>query len=112
MDFPDTLLDGKDILFAGYFLDIAQSIVRYASCDLQFLFRCVVAHNQFHHEAVQLGFGKIVRPLLLYGVLCRHYEKRQIDFETLFANRYLTFLHHLQQCRLHLRRCTVDLIGQ
>ena len=64
------------------------------------------------HEAVDLRFGKRIRPLLLDRVLRRKDQERLRQAVCLLADRHLLLLHRLEKRGLHLRRRTVDFIGQ
>ena len=76
-----------------------------------FVFLRVVDHH-FQHETVNLSFRQRISTLLLYRVLCCHYQERLIQFISHIAYRHLTLLHRFQQSGLHFCRGTVNLIRQ
>jgi hypothetical protein len=71
-----------------------------------------VVEGHLHHEPVALGIGELVDALALDRVLRGDDEERSGHLMRLAADRDLLFAHHLQQRRLHLRRSTVDLVGE
>ncbi|CAB4920261.1 unannotated protein [freshwater metagenome] len=80
--------------------------------DRHLLGRSGVADDDFHEEAVALRFGQRVHTLALDRVLRGEHEERIGCGEGAPADRDLLLGHDLEQCRLHLRRRAVDLIGQ
>ena len=85
---------------------------RHAVDDRQLLGRRRVAHHDLHHEAVTLRVGQLVHALALDRVLRGDDEERVGTGMRDAADRHLVLLHHLEQGRLHLRRRTVDLVGE
>ena len=71
-----------------------------------------VVHVDVQQEAVELGLGQGVGALLLDGVLGCHDQKQGGQLIGLAAHTHLPFRHRLQQCRLHLGRGAVHLVGQ
>src|SRR5437764_6695221 len=71
-----------------------------------------VIDEHLQHEAVELGFGERVGSVGLDRVLGREDDEWFRKWMGVLANRHLTFLHRLQQCRLHLGGGAVDLVGQ
>ena len=80
--------------------------------DLALFLRRGIADVDLEQEAVPLGLGQRVDALVLDRVLRGHHQERVGQREPLAADRHLAFLHDLQQCRLHLRRRPVDLVGE
>ena len=64
------------------------------------------------HEAVELRFGKRVRPFELNRVLCRKDEERRFERIGPSLHRDALLLHRLEQRRLSLRWRPVDFVGQ
>ena len=64
------------------------------------------------HEAVELRFGKLEGSRLLDRVLRRDHEERRRQVVRGVADRHAALLHRLEQRRLHLRACAVDLVGK
>ncbi len=83
-----------------------------AAQELLFLPVRRITHQALHEEAVNLGLGERIGPLLFDGILRgEHHEGRGENV------RFLTdgdrpFLHRLQEGRLHLRRRAVHLVGE
>src|SRR5437879_527723 len=71
-----------------------------------------IGDDDLEHEAVDLRLRQRIRPFALDWVLRRQHQERVRQGEGLLADRHLPFLHRLQQRGLHLRRRTVDLVGQ
>ena len=71
-----------------------------------------IVDDHLQHETVDLCLGQRVGALLLDGVLRRHHQERLVELVGRLTYGHLSFLHSLQQCALHLRRCTVNLIRQ
>ena len=71
-----------------------------------------IADPDLQHEAVELGLGKRVGPLVLDRVLGRQHHERLVQREGRAADGDLVLLHRLQQRSLHLRRRAVDLVRQ
>jgi hypothetical protein len=71
-----------------------------------------IVDEHLEHEPVDLRLGERIRAFGLDRVLRREDEERRRDRERLVADRHLPLLHHLEQGGLHLRRCTVDLVGE
>src|SRR5690606_3788643 len=80
--------------------------------DFDFLFEIWVINVNFEQETVQLCFWQTVRTFLLHRILCCQNNKWQIHHILMSVNGYLTFFHHLKQCRLCFCWCTVNLINQ
>src|SRR5262249_7184713 len=71
-----------------------------------------VVHEDFEHEAVDLGFRKSVGALGLDWVLGGEHEKGLGDMVSLAADRDLMLLHYLEESGLDLSRGPVDLVGE
>ena len=71
-----------------------------------------VVDEDLQHEAVDLRFRQRIRALRLDRVLRCHHEERIGNGVCRVADRHLALLHHLEQRRLHLRRCAVDLVRE
>ena len=71
-----------------------------------------VVDQQLEQEAVDLRLGQRIGPLRLDRVLRGEHEERRRQRMRLAADRHLLLLHHLEQCRLHLRGRAVDLVGE
>ena len=69
-----------------------------------------VSDEHLEHEPVDLRLRKGIRPLGLDRILRRHHEERRRDDVRVVADGDLVLLHHLEECRLHLRRRAVDLV--
>jgi hypothetical protein len=88
-------------------------------CDLSpalhhavLLVRRRIANEKLEQEAVRLRFRQRVGALLLDRILRRHDQKGRGQDVGLAAERHLPLLHGLEEGTLHLRRCTVDLVGE
>ncbi len=73
-----------------------------------------IGKADFHvqQEAIQLRLGQRVGAFLLDGVLRRHHQEQRRQIVSAAAHADLALCHGLEQCRLHLGRRTVDLVGQ
>ena len=80
--------------------------------DLELLGRVRVVDEDLHHEPVALGVGQLVDALALDRVLRGDDEERLGHEMRDAADRHLLLGHHLEQCRLHLGRRPVDLVGE
>ena len=65
-----------------------------------------------HHEAIDLGLGKRVGPLLLDRILRRQHHEGIVELERLVADGDLLLLHRFEERTLHFRRSAVDLIRE
>jgi hypothetical protein len=63
-------------------------------------------------EAIELRFGQRIRAFLLDRVLRRHDHEQLRQRIGHGADGDLPLAHRLEQRRLHLGRCAVDLIGE
>src|SRR5258708_9205341 len=85
----------------------------HAHCENWFFtFRIGVTNRQPHHEAVELGFGKRKRSVMLMGILRRDNKKRSRQGKSLVVERDLTLIHRFQKSALCARRGAVELISQ
>ena len=80
--------------------------------DGQLLVVLRIVDEDLQHEPVDLRLRQRVGALGLDRVLRRHDEKRLRHRIGRVRDRHLPLLHHLEQRRLHLRRRTVDLVGE
>ena len=80
--------------------------------DLQLLVPGRVGHHGLHQEAVELGLGQVIGPLLLHRVLGRQHHEELRQRVGPLADRDLVLGHGLQQGRLDLGRGPVDLVGE
>ena len=80
--------------------------------DLALLLARGIADAELQHEAVDLGLGEGVGPLLLDRVLRGEDEERVGQRVRLVTDRDLMLLHRLEERALHLRGGTVDLVGE
>ena len=71
-----------------------------------------VTYYNLKQETVGLGFGKRISTLLLYGVLCGHYEEGPVEIEGMVADGHLALLHGFEQSALYLGRGTVYFVGK
>ena len=71
-----------------------------------------VADQDPEQEAVELGLGEWVRPLVLDRVLGRDDDERARQRVPHPVDRDLTLLHRLEERRLDLRGSPVDLVGE
>jgi hypothetical protein len=71
-----------------------------------------VGYPGLQHEAVDLGLGQGVGPLLLDGVLGGEHEERVGQRVRDLAERHLPLLHRLEERRLDLGGGAVDLVGE
>jgi hypothetical protein len=71
-----------------------------------------VVDDDLEQETVELRFGQRVGPLLLDGILGRQHHEGIGQLEGRVTDGDLSLLHGLEQRRLHLRRRTVDLVGE
>jgi hypothetical protein len=62
-----------------------------------------VAQRDLHREAVELHLGKRVRALEIERVLRGDHHERTRHLTADAVVRDLSFLHHLEQCRLRFR---------
>lgn len=67
---------------------------------------------ELHQEAIELGFGQLIRALVFDGILGGRNDERIGQRTRGAIDGDLTFLHGLQQCCLCLRRGPVDLVGE
>ena len=78
----------------------------------EFLIGSGIGDLELEHEAVDLGLGERIGPLLLDRVLGGQHQERHRELKGLIAYSDLAFLHGLEQRRLHLGGGAVDFIGQ
>src|SRR5262249_15113476 len=71
-----------------------------------------IPDQYFHHKPIYLRLGQRVGALRLNGILGGHYQERLGNTVALAGDCDLSFLHHLEQRALHLRRSPVNLIGK
>ena len=71
-----------------------------------------IVDPHMHQKTVELRLRQRVGALLLDRVLRCHDQKQVRQAKRLAAYRDLALTHCLEQCRLHLGRRTVDLVGQ
>ena len=65
-----------------------------------------------HQKTFHLRLGQRIRAFLLDGILRGHDQEPIGHFVRLAGDCHLPLLHRLQECRLHLRGCTVDFVGE
>ena len=80
--------------------------------DLHLRVRVRVTDAHAHQEPVELGLREGVRAFVLDRVLRRDDHERTLERIRVSVERDLTFLHRLEEGRLRLRRCTVDLVTE
>ena len=80
--------------------------------DTALVLRSRIAHRDVQQESIELRLGQGIRALLLNRVLRRHDHEQVIQLVAVRADRNLALFHSLEQCRLHLRRCAVDLVSK
>src|SRR5438094_2660324 len=80
--------------------------------DRLLLRRLGIAHDRLEQEAIELGLGKRVGPLVLDRVLRRDDEERPRQGPRVAFERDLLLLHRLEERGLRLRRCAVHLVGE
>ena len=80
--------------------------------DLSFFLARRITDLQLQHEAIDLRFGQRIGAFLFDRVLRREHEERFFQFESLFADRDLLFLHRFEQRALHLGRRAIDFVGE
>ncbi len=80
--------------------------------DLELLVGRRVVDDHLHQEPVALGLRQGVDPFGFDRVLGGEHEERFGHGVGLPADGHLVLTHHLQERRLDLRRCTVDLVGE
>ena len=80
--------------------------------DVQLLLLARVVDHDVEHEAVELGLGQRIGPLLLDRVLRGQDEEGVGQAVPLAADGDLALLHRLEEGRLGLGRGAVDLVGQ
>ena len=88
------------------------SLAAHPGHDLGLLGGGRVADHDLHEEAIALRLGQRVHALALDGVLGGQHEERLGHLLGDTGDRDLMLGHDLEQRRLHLRRRTVDLVGQ
>ena len=71
-----------------------------------------VADRHPHGEPVELRLGQRVGALVLHRVLGRDHQERALENVRLAVHGDLCLLHRLEQRRLGLRRCAVDLVDE
>ena len=69
-------------------------------------------HQNFHEEAIELGFGKRIGAFHLDGILRGHDQKGRFQFVRGSAAGDGAFLHGFEQRRLGFGRGAIDLVGQ
>ncbi len=77
-----------------------------------FLIARRIADFQFEHETVNLRFGQRIGAFLLNRILRGQNQERFFQFESLFADGDLFFLHCFEQGALHLGGRAIDFVGQ
>ena len=80
--------------------------------DLLFFFRRGIIHADANQETIELRFRQRIGSLELDRILRRQDEERPIQRIAFAPNRDLPFLHRLEQCRLGLRRRSVDFVRE
>ena len=71
-----------------------------------------ISDLHLEHEAIDLGLGQRIRPLLLDRVLRGHDQEEPFERIRAVADGDLPLLHGFQQGRLHFRRGAVDFVGK
>jgi len=71
-----------------------------------------VRDDDVEHEAIELRFRQRVGSFELDRILGRQHEERPVEGIRAAGRRHVIFLHRLEQRRLRLGRCAVDLVGQ
>jgi hypothetical protein len=71
-----------------------------------------VADLDMQQEPVELCFGERIRAVVLDRVLRRHHHEELGQRECRAADADLPLLHRFEQRGLHLRRRTIDLVGE
>ena len=87
-------------------------LVALAADDRHLLVGARIAELGLDEEAVELGLGQRERSLLLDRVLGREHEERIRQRTGRAVNRDLLLGHRLEQRRLGLRHCAVDLVDE
>ena len=67
---------------------------------------------ELEEESIELRLGKRVGPLVFHRVLRGHHEKSIAQRAALAVGGDLALLHRLEQRRLRLGGCAVDLVGE
>jgi hypothetical protein len=80
--------------------------------DLHLLGRARVPDRDLHEEAIALRLGQRVDALRFDRVLRGQHQERLGHREAVATDRDVMLGHGLEQRRLHLGRCAVDLVGQ
>ncbi len=65
-----------------------------------------------NRESIELGLGQIISSLRFDRVLGRQHQKWRLDRIVHTVDRDASLLHDLEQGRVRLGRCPVDLVGQ
>ncbi len=84
----------------------------HASDDFELLDAAWIRYVDLHQEAVALRLRKRVHAFGLDRVLRGQHQERRGQSMGDAAEGDLLLGHDLQQCRLHLRGCPVDLVGE
>ena len=71
-----------------------------------------VGHHDVEHEPIELRLGQRVGAFQLDRVLRREDEERPLERIRPAGGGHVVLLHRLEQRRLRLGRCPVDLVGQ
>ena len=112
IDGPHRVPGGQDVSRPDHLPGGGHGLGRHPVHDRQLFLLVRVAHDHLEHEAVHLGLGQRVGPLLLDRVLGGHHQEGLVERIGGVADGHLPLLHRLQQRALHLRRGAVDLVGQ
>jgi hypothetical protein len=97
----------------GHRLEIEDEVVAGVGGEhLGFLVGVRVAEGELDHEPVELGLGERIRPLVLDRVLRRDHDEGARELVRLIVDRHVPLLHALEQARLGLRGCAVDLVHE
>ncbi len=80
--------------------------------DFAFLIEGRIIDQDLEQEPVELCLGERVSPFVFDGVLSRVNNEGFRQGPGVTGDRDLFFLHRLEQGRLCLGRCAVDLVGQ
>ena len=71
-----------------------------------------IADLQLQEEAIELRLGQRIGPFHLQRILRREHEEGQFELVGPLPDRHALLLHRLEQGRLGLGRCAIDLVGQ
>ena len=111
-DFIERGARGANVLRTGDRLHHRSVSAPHALDDRALFLAARVVHHHLEHEAVELSLGQGVSALLFDRVLGGEHQEGVGQRARFAGQGDLALLHRFEQCRLHLGRGPVDLVGQ